>query len=121
MPSNEKNRNLSIVVTNLRYYSKLYFHGHTVGGTNPSLLEAMASNSLIVANNNEFNASILNDDALYFESVEDVVSAIEKVNHKNDFQRYLTNNTAKINEKYTWEQINSSYLNFFEEKYAAYK
>ena len=42
-------------LNNLRYYSNLYFHGHTVGGTNPSLLEAMASNSLICANNNPFN------------------------------------------------------------------
>ena len=32
----------------LRNYSNLYFHGHTVGGTNPSLLEAMSSNSLFV-------------------------------------------------------------------------
>ena len=28
---------------NLRYFSKLYFHGHSVGGTNPSLLEALVS------------------------------------------------------------------------------
>ncbi|MEQ3690773.1 MAG: DUF1972 domain-containing protein, partial [Flavobacterium sp.] len=38
-------------LNNLRYFSKLYFHGHSVGGTNPSLLEAMASKALIVAHN----------------------------------------------------------------------
>lgn len=54
------------VLNNLRYYSNLYFHGHTVGGTNPSLLEAMASNSLICANDNPFNRYILEDDAIYF-------------------------------------------------------
>ena len=53
-------------LNNLRYYSNLYFHGHSVGGTNPSLLEAMASSALIVANDNIFNKSILNDDAFYF-------------------------------------------------------
>ena len=37
----------------LRWYSNLYFHGHSVGGTNPSLLEAMASNALICAHENE--------------------------------------------------------------------
>lgn len=52
-------------LNNLRYYSNIYFHGHTVGGTNPSLLEAMASSSLIAAHNNLFNKSILNDDAFF--------------------------------------------------------
>ena len=46
-------------LNNLRYYSNLYFHGHSVGGTNPSLLEAMASNALVVAHENIFNKSIL--------------------------------------------------------------
>ena len=32
-----------------------YFHGHSVGGTNPSLLEAMASKNLCVCHDNEFN------------------------------------------------------------------
>ena len=54
-------------LNNLRHFSNLYFHGHSVGGTNPSLLEAMASNALICAHRNVFNASILNDDAFYFE------------------------------------------------------
>ena len=42
----------------LRYFSNLYFHGHTVGGTNPSLLEAMASNAFICAHDNIFNKAI---------------------------------------------------------------
>ena len=52
-------------LNNLRFYSNLYFHGHTVGGTNPSLLEAMASSALICSHKNIFNSSILNDDAIY--------------------------------------------------------
>ena len=59
-------------LNSLRYYSNLYFHGHTVGGTNPSLLEAMASNALICAQNNFFNKAILAEDALYFSSTEEV-------------------------------------------------
>jgi hypothetical protein len=45
-------------LNSIRYYSNIYFHGHTVGGTNPSLLEAMASNSLVCANDNPFNRYI---------------------------------------------------------------
>ena len=47
-----------IHLDNLRYYSKLYIHGHSVGGTNPSLLEAMAAKTLILAHNNQFNKSV---------------------------------------------------------------
>jgi hypothetical protein len=46
-------------LNNLRYFSNFYFHGHSVGGTNPSLLEAMASNAFIIAHDNHFNKSIL--------------------------------------------------------------
>ena len=45
-------------LNNLRYFSNLYFHGHSVGGTNPSLLEAMASNAMIIAHDNHFNKAI---------------------------------------------------------------
>ena len=47
-----------IHLDNIRYYSKLYIHGHSVGGTNPALLEAMAAKTLILAHNNQFNKSV---------------------------------------------------------------
>ena len=50
----------------LKAYSALYFHGHSAGGTNPSLLEAMASGALIAANNNEFNVSLITEGCLLF-------------------------------------------------------
>ena len=46
-------------LNNLRYFCKLYFHGHSVGGTNPSLLEAMASQAYIAAHGNDFNKGVL--------------------------------------------------------------
>lgn len=94
-------------LNNLRYYSNLYFHGHSVGGTNPSLLEAMASNSLIVANDNIFNRSILEEDAFYFDSVSDIVeyAHIDKL----DYLDYLQSNIKKINGKFSWETINTKY------------
>lgn len=101
-------------LNNIRYYSNVYFHGHTVGGTNPSLLEAMASNSLICANNNPFNRYILGDDALYFNTAEEV-SEVLKQTQKNDPQYvgYLANNTDKINKIYTWERIVDQYADHF--------
>src|SRR5437764_11687109 len=57
-----------VIINNLRYFSNLYFHGHSVGGTNPSLLEAMSSGALIAAHDNVFNRAILEEDAFYFKS-----------------------------------------------------
>ncbi len=99
-------------LNNLRYFSNLYFHGHTVGGTNPSLLEAMASNGLICAHNNIFNRSILENEAFYFNTAEDVSQIIIQ-RKKPEFQLYLQTNLLKIKEKYKWKDINDSYLKLF--------
>ncbi len=106
-------------LNNLRYYSRLYFHGHSVGGTNPSLLEAMASNALIVANNNPFNKSILEEEAFYFTTADEITRLIDKIDSKpkQEFAQKLKNNLKKINKLYSWEQINKSYLDFFIEVY----
>lgn len=92
---------------NLRFFSNLYFHGHSVGGTNPSLLEAMSSSALIIAHNNIFNKSILGPDAFYFSHKREVKELVSM--HKNDYQNILINNRNKILNKYDWNIINSTY------------
>src|SRR5690606_9956973 len=92
-------------LNNLRYYSNLYFHGHSVGGTNPSLLEAMACNTLIVANNNIFNKAILGNDATYFETSEDIGFLIDTLSKKEN-ESLLINNINKIHKEFNWEKIN---------------
>jgi len=99
-------------LNNLRHFSNLYFHGHTVGGTNPSLLEAMASNALICANNNEFNSAILGDDAFYFSTVDDVAKILTSVLYENHGDK-VKNNREKITELYTWEKIVDQYEELF--------
>lgn len=94
---------------NLRYFSQLYFHGHSVGGTNPSLLEAMASNALIISNENIFNRGILEDDAFYFKTEKEVCDAINDVK-KEDNQDKIDNNRLKIQNVFSWEKINEAYL-----------
>ncbi|MGF1486524.1 MAG: DUF1972 domain-containing protein [Prochloraceae cyanobacterium] len=50
----------------LRFYARLYVHGHTVGGTNPSLVEALAAGTPILAHDNRFNRWVAGDGASYF-------------------------------------------------------
>ena len=102
------------ILNNLRYYSNIYFHGHTVGGTNPSLLEAMSSNSLICANDNPFNKYILGKDAIYFQNENDVATHLTNVRYEKEiYQTMLKENKNKINKLYDWELITDQYANHF--------
>jgi len=93
------------VLNNLRYFSNLYFHGHSVGGTNPSLLEAMASHALVVAHDNIFNRSVLEEDALYFSAAGDITAILDEQVQKEQFPRFLENNADKIRKSYSWDHI----------------
>jgi len=98
-------------LNNLRHYCKLYFHGHSVGGTNPSLLEAMASKSLICAHKNEFNQAVLNNDAVYFLDEDDITSIIEVQLNIEQREKNISKNLKKIETIYTWKSVFDSYEN----------
>ncbi|MEG0529359.1 MAG: glycosyltransferase, partial [Bacilli bacterium] len=95
-------------LNNIRYYSRLYFHGHSVGGTNPSLLEAMASNTLICANNNEFNKGVLKENAFYFKNAKEVAELYTE-KEKNKHPDFINNNIMAIKNEFSWEIINQKY------------
>ncbi|QPH39928.1 DUF1972 domain-containing protein [Pedobacter endophyticus] len=93
-------------LNNLRYFSNLYFHGHTVGGTNPLLLEAMAAQSLIAAHDNDFNRLILEDDGFYFRCADDVAEQISQIKRSyRSHDTFITNNSKKILHTYNWQRI----------------
>ena len=50
----------------LRLHSRGYIHGHTVGGTNPSLVEAMGAGNPVIAHDNPYNRWVAQDCGLYF-------------------------------------------------------
>ena len=54
------------LLDSLRAHCGLYIHGHSAGGTNPSLLQAMAAGCAIAAHDNAFNRGILGDSVHYF-------------------------------------------------------
>jgi hypothetical protein len=93
------------LLNNLRHFSHYYFHGHSVGGTNPSLLEAMASQALIVAHDNIFNKSVLGEDALYFSSPADITTILENHRVKTVYESFLLHNNDKIINLYSWTRI----------------
>ncbi|HEX8269283.1 MAG TPA: DUF1972 domain-containing protein [Flavobacterium sp.] len=106
-------------LNNLRYFSNLYFHGHSVGGTNPSLLEAMASSALIVAHDNIFNKAILKSNGIYFSGADDVKNILQTVKKINNLQ-LVRNNYNAILTDYNWNKINGEYLQLFETSISGY-
>jgi glycosyltransferase involved in cell wall biosynthesis len=101
----------------LQNNSYLYFHGHSVGGTNPSLLEAMASEALIAAHNNPFNKSVLNTDAYYFSNAREVRELVENVKRQEPEKTMVNNNRDKIKYQFNWESIIDQYEKFAIESY----
>lgn len=67
------------IVASLRYHSIAYMHGHQVGGTNPSLVEALGAGNAIIAHDNAFNRWVAGDAALFFGNVDQCEQAIETV------------------------------------------
>jgi glycosyltransferase involved in cell wall biosynthesis len=105
------------ITNTLRAYCKLYFHGHSVGGTNPSLLEAMANGSIIVAHDNPFNRAVLNGDAYYFKTAADVLQLVIKSNGHKESAIMVENNFVKIEEEYNWPNIINLYEEFITDCY----
>jgi glycosyltransferase involved in cell wall biosynthesis len=93
----------------LKLYCSLYFHGHSCGGTNPSLLEAMADGAVICSHENPFNRAILGDDAFYFSSVDDITSRIDSERNPSVEKNMILHNREKIEQKYNWPVIVSAY------------
>ncbi|MFN3907463.1 MAG: DUF1972 domain-containing protein [Flavobacterium sp.] len=101
-------------LNNLRYFCHFYFHGHSVGGTNPSLLEAMASQAFILAHCNDFNKGILKENAFYFKNAQEVKNLLLTV-QKNSNLQFVTNNFQTIEREFNWNHINEQYLQLLEQ------
>ena len=67
------------ILDHLRHYAKAVFHGHSAGGTNPSLLEAMAAGAMVFAHNNPHNKWVLGDNAHYFLSANEVEKLVKEI------------------------------------------
>jgi glycosyltransferase involved in cell wall biosynthesis len=103
------------ILTNLRGYCYAYCHGHSVGGTNPSLLEALGCGNIVLVHDNIFNREVTNNEMYYF-STEDVFA--EQINIidslceseiaiKKDFA------VQRVRKYYNWERIAHEYVRMF--------
>ncbi|MGE7853173.1 beta 1-4 rhamnosyltransferase Cps2T [Bacillus paramycoides] len=93
-----------------------YFHGHEVGGTNPSLLEALASTKLNMLLDVVFNKEVGEEGAVYFSKESGSLA-----NLIHDVERYSQEQINKLSSKakdriiheYSWEKIVNDYESLF--------
>lgn len=87
-----------------------YIHGHSVGGTNPSLLEAMVMKNIVVAHDNEFNREVCGDHAIYFSNAEEIKKSVELIEEKFDNFKEWKNLVSKyVLKEYSWFDIAKRY------------
>jgi glycosyltransferase involved in cell wall biosynthesis len=96
-------------INTLRKFCKLYFHGHSVGGTNPSLLEAMACQAVIAAHSNKFNRAVLQSDAFYFNTAHEVAGLINTIKLSENTLSMTNSNLKRIEEEFNWPAIVNKY------------
>ena len=95
----------------LRCGARAHVHGHSVGGTNPSLLEALGCGSPVIAHDNPYNREVLGDAGDYFTTaaqLADVLHRLERADgshlaHRRQMAREI------IQRRYTWDLIVDQY------------
>lgn len=100
----------------IRENAYAYFHGHTVGGTNPSLIEALGSTDLNLLVNVGFNKEVALDSALFWDREEGkLAELINEVDNKPQEEIIELGKKAKkrVEEAYTWEKICGQYEDVF--------
>ncbi len=96
------------IMDGLRHFSRYYIHGHSVGGTNPSLLESMAAASRIIAHDNEFNRNVLYEGGRYFKDIKQLLNYFNSHNiiiSKEQVDR----NRIILQKNHNWNEISYQY------------
>lgn len=100
----------------IRENAYAYFHGHTVGGTNPSLIEALGSTDLNLVVDVEFNKEVAEDCALYWSRKSgNLATLIDKVEQMDlcEMKEIGRKARKRVAEEYTWKIICEKYENIF--------
>jgi glycosyltransferase involved in cell wall biosynthesis len=105
------------VLDELRGNCGIYIHGHSVGGTNPSLVEAMNLGLCCIAYNVEYNIETTENKAIYFSNSLEIKKIINNFqNNEINFASYKTMMKDIATKRYKWKIITDKYLSIFNEQ-----
>lgn len=98
----------------LRFFSRLYIHGHQVGGTNPSLVEALGAGNSVLAHDNRFNRWVAGENARFFKDESECERMLEEALYDNEqFARIRESSLKRHAEAFTWNRVLSEYERLF--------
>ncbi|MDZ4078365.1 DUF1972 domain-containing protein [Hydrocarboniphaga sp.] len=98
------------VVQALRFHSWAYVHGHQVGGTNPSLVEALGAGNAVIAHSNRFNRWVVGDGGGYFDGADDFARVLrELVATPERLSQMRIASIARYEAEFTWDKICREY------------
>ncbi len=89
--------------------SLVYWHGHSVGGTNPSLLRAIGSGAATNAFDVDFNREVLSSSGRYFAGVEDVADLAEEAEDQSSTLRERGALAQQLARRFDWDVVANGY------------
>ncbi|MEK6544016.1 MAG: DUF1972 domain-containing protein [Elusimicrobiota bacterium] len=100
----------------LRSNAFAYVHGHTAGGTSPSLLQAMSLGALVCARKNPSTFEVAGDDAFYFDGADDLAARLSQMETALpvDLSSRRQRLAAVIEARYHWDVTTDRYLKLFD-------
>lgn len=104
------------IVQALRFHSIAYLHGHQVGGTNPSLVEAMGAGNAVIAHDNPFNRWVAGEHACYFASADDLSDRLDELLAASSerLASMQAHSRARFHEALTWPIVLQAYERLLE-------
>ena len=99
-------------IDSLRSNCFIYIHGHSAGGTNPSLVEAMFLGLPVIAFGASYNRETTHNQSIYFENKQELISIIEDLD-KIDLKNIAKSMKSIADKEYIWIIIAEKYANIF--------
>ena len=96
----------------LRSNCFIYIHGHSAGGTNPSLVEAMFLELPVIAFDVSYNRETTHNQSMYFDSKQQLIGILEGLD-KIDLKVVAQSMKCIADKEYTWPIIAEKYANVF--------
>lgn len=108
------------VVAALRLHARLYIHGHTVGGTNPALVEALGAGCPVLAHDNVFNRWVAGAEAAFFFDENEIARQLEVLlGDERGLASMRSASIRRFEEQFTWPMILRAYESLLKLKSAA--
>jgi glycosyltransferase involved in cell wall biosynthesis len=106
------------IVGALRFFSRFYIHGHRVGGTNPSLVEALGAGCAIIAQDNHFNRWVAGPTAAYFRDESECGDLLDALLPDEDRQISMSEGSHLLfHTRFRWADVLSQYQRLLEQLY----